>query len=218
MRDAWVLRLLGKQFFQDRARLLAVGKRCVVVRLGCQQRQRVESRRFVILRILLVHLLHGGGVSLGSRFVVRLLAVGIERLQGLDVIAFAFSWGLHLVSLLQLGRGALDGSLFRLVPELIPQAHRLTPVRHGALRVLLFVNKKSLLRLFIPERMQQRDTLFEGLLRVGSARYWEMHRAQLLLCEFLVTMTFVGGHCAGEYRSNTQSPNQFVHGPPPEGV
>src|SRR6202790_4903621 len=155
-------------------------------------------------RMLPVHLLHCRGVSPGSRFVVRFLAVGIERLQGQDVIALAVSRpSLYLAGLLQLRRGPLDGWCVRPIPELMPQAHGLAPVRHGALRVLLFDVEKSLLRLFVPERMQQRDTLFECLLRVRSTRHGKMHRAQLFLCELLVMMTFVGRRPAGECGGNT---------------
>jgi hypothetical protein len=40
--------------------------------------------------------------------------------------------------------------------------------------------------------MQQRDTLFEGLLRLRSTLHGEMHCAQLGLRQFLVMMAFVG--------------------------
>src|SRR6266849_10982607 len=96
----------------------------------------------------------------------------------------------------------------------MPLAHGLAPVRHGALRVLLFDVEKSLLRLFVPERMQQRDTLFECLLRVRSTRHRKMHRAQLFLRKLLVMMTFVSRRRAGECRGNTQNPDQFAHGAP----
>src|SRR5216684_6450365 len=96
----------------------------------------------------------------------------------------------------------------------MPQAHGLAPVRHGALRVLLFDVQKSLLRLFIPERMQQRDTLFECLLRLRSTRHGKMHRAQLFLRKLLVMMSFVSRRRAGECRGNAQNPDQFAHGAP----
>ncbi len=162
----------------------------------------------MVVRILPVHLLHGRGVSPGSRFVVRFLAIGIERLQGEDVIALAGRRpGLHLAGLLQFRRGPLDGWCIRLIPELMPQAHGLAPVRHGALRVLLFDVEKSLLRLFVPERMQQRDTLFECLLRVRSTRHGKMHRAQLFLREVFVMMPFVSRRRARECGGNTQNPD-----------
>src|SRR5271157_1927376 len=157
----------------------------------------------MVVRIFLVDLLHGGAVSPRARFVILSLAVGIERLRSLNVIALAVGWGLRLVGLLQLRRGAFDGGFFRLVPELMPEAHGLAPVRHGALRVLLFDVEKGLLRLFVPERMQQRETLFECLLRVRSTRYGEMHRTQLVLGEFFVMMAIVGDCRAGECSSNT---------------
>ena len=139
---------------------------------------------------------------------VRFLAIGIERLQRLDVIALALSRpSLHLAGLLQLRRGPFDGWCVRSIPQLMPQAHGLAPVRHGALRVLLFDVEKSLLRLFVPERMQQRDTLFECLLRLRSTRHREMHRAQLFLREFLVMMPFVSRRRARECRGNTQNPD-----------
>jgi hypothetical protein len=215
MHNSGMIGLGGEQLLQDRASFLAVGKRGVVIGLGREQRERIKSSRLVVVRILPVHLLHCRGVSPGSRFVVRFLAVGVERLQGQDVIALAVSRpGLHLAGLLQLRRGPLDGWRIRLIPELMPQAHGLAPVRHGALRVLLFDVEKSLLRLFVPERMQQRDTLFECLLRLRSTRHGKMHRAQLFLREFLVMMAFISRRGAGERRGNTQKPDQFAHGAP----
>src|SRR5208283_5873051 len=97
-------------------RLLAVRKCRVVIGLRRQQRERIKSSCLVVVRILLVYLLHGGGVSPRSGFVVGFLAVGIERVQGLDVSALAVGWGFRLVGLLQLCRAALDSSFFRLIP------------------------------------------------------------------------------------------------------
>src|SRR5580658_9458257 len=100
-----------EQLLQDRASLLAIGKSGVVLRLRRQQRERIKRGRFVVVRIFHVHLLHGGGVSPGARVVVSFVAVGIERLEGLYVIAFALSrLGAHLGGIFQLARGPLDGS------------------------------------------------------------------------------------------------------------
>src|SRR5260370_23895165 len=78
MHNSGMIGLGGEKLLQDGAGLLAVGKRGVVVGLRRQQRERIKSSRFVVLRILPVHLLHGRGASPGSRFVVRFLASGIE--------------------------------------------------------------------------------------------------------------------------------------------
>jgi len=121
MRNSGMIGLDREQLLQNGAGFLAVGKRRVIVRLGGQQRERIKSSRLVVVRILPVDLLHRDGVNQGSRSVVRFLAVGIERLQRLDVITLPVSRpGLHLAGLLQLRRGALDGWCVRPIPELMP--------------------------------------------------------------------------------------------------
>jgi hypothetical protein len=88
----------------------------------------------------------------------------------------------------------------------------------GALRVLLFDVEKSLLRLFVPERMQQRDTLFECLLRIRSAPHGKMHRAQLFLRELFVMMAFVGRRGRGRMPQQYTEPRLVCAWSTPVGV
>ena len=70
VRHAGMIRLDGEESFENRGGLLAVCERCIFVRLGSEQRERIERGRFVIVRIGLVHLLHRLGVGFGAGLVV----------------------------------------------------------------------------------------------------------------------------------------------------
>src|SRR5580692_3362709 len=78
VRDAGMVRFDSEEFFQDRGGLLAVGEGFVVVRFGGEQGERVENRRFVIVRIGLVNLLHRVGVRLGANRMVKLFRIAVE--------------------------------------------------------------------------------------------------------------------------------------------
>jgi hypothetical protein len=150
------------QLFQDRSRLLSVRKSCVIVRLGSQQRQCIEGRCLAILGITLVGGFHGFGIRIGSIMKVALLAV-VETFHGSDIVTLAIGLGVQRFRLLDLRLTTLQSGCVRLVPELVPDAHGDSPVRHCALRIVLRDLFEFLLRFLIPERVQQRDTAFEGL-------------------------------------------------------
>ena len=79
-----------------------------------------------------------------------------------------------------------------LIPELVPQAHRHAPMRHGALGIIFRDLHKFLFRFLVPERMQQRDAALERLLHRRRAGNRKMHRAQLGLGEiFVMVMIFI---------------------------
>src|SRR5271155_4262196 len=59
--------------------------------------------------------------------------------------------------------------------------------------------------------MEQRDTIGKCLLRLGAARHREMHRAQLLLSEFLLMMIVVSEGRAAERRSDAENPGHLAN-------
>ena len=74
------------------------------------------------------------------------------------------------------------------VPELMPQAHRHSPMRHRAVRIVLGDLEEFLLRLFIPERMQQGNAALKRMLYRSRACSGEVHGAQLRFGEVLVML------------------------------
>jgi hypothetical protein len=52
-------------------------------------------------------------------------------------------------------------------------------MRHDAVRIVHGDLSEFFFRLFVPERMQQRDSALEGLLHIGRTGNWEGDRAQL---------------------------------------
>src|SRR5580658_4552120 len=105
-----------------------------------------------------------------------------------------------------------------MVPELMPQTHRLAPVSHRAFRILLFGRDKSLLRLLVPERMLQRDSLFKSLLRLSRARHRKMHRPQLVKRNIVMMMFIIAKSQARNCRRQNETPDQLAHNRNPLGV
>ena len=103
----------------------------------------------MIVRIALRDLFHGIGIS-RSPFLVRPLRVLIESIERLDVILFARG-RLHFLGMLQLFPTALQHRQLRAVPQLMPQAHRQSPMRNRALRIILLDLLEFLLCFLIPE-------------------------------------------------------------------
>src|ERR1700688_2040535 len=120
----------------------------------------------------------------------------------MNVIALALGYFLlKFFRLLHIRRAMLKSRLFWLVPKLMPQTQRLAPVSHGAFWIFLLRRDKSLLRLLVPEGMQQRHALLKCHLRRASARYREVHRAQLFRCQFIM-MAIISRSHARKNRSN----------------
>ena len=71
---------------------------------------------------------------------------------------------------------------------------------HGAGRVVLRDLGEFLLRLVIPEGMQQRDAAFKRFLDRSRARNREMHRPQLFRSQIFVVMAFIGQRQNSEQR------------------
>src|SRR5262245_9568929 len=89
VRYAGVLRLLGEDFLQNRAADPLVSEALVIRVGGGDQRERIEDAGFAIPRMLLIDLLHGLRVGLGSGLWRALLVVRVVSGDGGDVVAFA---------------------------------------------------------------------------------------------------------------------------------
>ena len=165
---------MANSFSRTAAGLLAM----IHVLIGSQQRQSVERSGLVVVGIGFVRLLHRCRVGRGTCFIVSLSGAGVESLDCGEVCLLARSG-----VLLQLVPGfdflLAPGDHFRvgLIPELVPQAHRDSPMRHGALRIVFGDLQKFLFRFLVPERMQQGDSALERLLHRCRTGDRKMNRA-----------------------------------------
>ena len=96
---------------------------------------------------------------------IALLGVGIEGVDRGNVASLAISFRMERFRFFYLGQASFDGGLVRIVPKLMPQADGHSPMGHGTMRIIFRDLLKLLGCFFVPERMQQRDTAFERLLR-----------------------------------------------------
>ena len=110
VRHSWMVGILTKHLVEDGDRLLRIDERVFRIRTPRQQRHAIKHRRLVVFGILPVHLLHrfgefavaglviaGGFISI----VVTLLIFAIENREGINVVAFALSFrvqGLRLLN------------------------------------------------------------------------------------------------------------------------
>ena len=76
--------------------------------------------------------------------------------------------GPSVVLLHELRRDRLDYFGVRFIPELVPQAHRNTPVCHGATRIIDGDLGEFLFSFFVPEGMKQRHAALKRLLNAGA--------------------------------------------------
>jgi len=135
---------------------------------------------------------------------MKLFGVAVERGDGGDVRLLT-GVGLVLCCLAGLVRAARNDLGIGLVPELVPQAQGHSPVRHGALRIVLRDFQELLLRLLIPERVQQCDSALEGLLRRGLAGNREVNRAQFGGGQvFVVMLVLVVGGRERKYEKSSE--------------
>ena len=86
-----------------------------------------------------------------------------------------------------------------MIPQLVPLAHRQSPLRHRAFRIILADVRELLLRLLVPERVEQRHAALERFLDCRCARYRKVHAAQLRLGQILVMVPLI----VGEQRKDT---------------
>src|SRR5262249_26308647 len=101
---------------------------------------------------------------------IELVMIRVERRERVEIIAFARGLRAQrqrlrdgVASFLQVGRR-------RRRPNLVPDAHGDTPIRHGAIGFGLGDGGKFLQCLAVPERVQGRERGIEARLNVGAAR------------------------------------------------
>ncbi len=186
MSHARMVRFLDEKLLQDRDRLLAVGSRVIVGRLGGDQRKRVEGAGFDVVGIVCVQTSHRlgirGGPSLYGRrrsvdhlAVVHLVGVPVESGGGINVFVLARSFRAHLLGFCQLGAPFFQVVSAGMLPELMVETHGETPMRHAVLRILSGSLPECRLRLLIFEGVQPRDGLIEGRLRFCIAGNRKRH-------------------------------------------
>ena len=96
---------------------------------------------------------------------LQFFGVVVKGFDGGDVRLLARSgMATSAFRLMNFVQTALDHLGLWMVPELVPQTHRDTPVRHGAVRIVGPNLLELFFRLFVPEGVQQGDAALEGLL------------------------------------------------------
>jgi hypothetical protein len=166
--DAWVVRLLPQDAGQNRGGLLLVGVSLVGCRRGADQSQREEDRGLSILWIARsqpFHRLAPGAGTLLVRDSVRVLVVDFERR---DVVSLALGSGAYGLRFLNRGGTVSQLGGVRWSPDGVIKTHGDPPVTHGAAWVHACYLGEGLFGFVIPEGMQHRDRIIEGLL--GSRR------------------------------------------------
>ncbi len=95
-----------------------------------EQGERVECGRLQVVRVLAVDILHGRDVSPIARC---LLALAVERLDGLDVASLAWS---DVRRVRKAGENLSPGvGILRIAPDRVIVRHRLGPIGHGEARL-----------------------------------------------------------------------------------
>src|SRR5256885_436521 len=98
-----------------------------------------------------------------------------------------------------------------MLPELVIEAHRLSPIGHRTLRIGYGDFGEFLPRLLVLERVQPRDTLIECLLRSSIAGDRERHRAEFRSSD-VVVVALVGGEVDGSQTKQDKTDTDFFHG------
>src|SRR5215470_20415011 len=109
---------------------------------------------------------------------VNLVRLPIVALNGGDIVLLARRHG-QASRLLESGRALLEHRRTRWLPERIVDAHGDAPVAHRTARILRRDRGERLLRLLVPEGVQERDGALEVVLDGGRARDGEVHAAEL---------------------------------------
>jgi hypothetical protein len=127
-------------FYEERRehchRSVLLGKGCVVRRLGCEQRQRIEGARVHIVGVVSVQPAHRQRVSRNADRII-LGAGKIEVGECGDISLFAFGARSQRLRLLHLRPSELHTVSIGAVPDLVEDPHRDAPVRHCAAWVAL---------------------------------------------------------------------------------
>src|SRR5262249_19477134 len=115
----------------------------------------------------------------GAFGMIELVRVAIERSQSANVGLLPLSFGFEFFGMHNQIMAALQIGLQRTPPELVVQAHRLAPVRHGARWVLLGNFLELVVRRLIFKRVQERHATFKWLLYRRGTGSRECHIAEL---------------------------------------
>ena len=173
-----MLGLGGEEPVQDLAGLALLREARVARGSGRDEHLGVKDRRFVIIRETPREVLERGAVRDGTGAVIGLVAVGVKGVDRGDVALLPVrlrpeSGGLF-------GGGAAGGELrwSGRRPDRVVVRRRDAPVRHPALGVLRRDLRERGARLFIPERVEQRDGPREGGLELRLAGERELDRAE----------------------------------------
>src|SRR5436309_16089158 len=146
-----MVRLLSEYFLENLAGLLLVSVGLVSWERRCVEREGVEHRRLAVLRIADVQTLHRLFVGEAARAVIKLVGISIERLDRGDVVSLAFGARPEGLRLFHGHPPLLEGRRVRRLPEWIPEAHRDSPVRHGARGVRRRAGSEGLDPFRVPE-------------------------------------------------------------------
>ena len=171
----------------------------------------------MVVRVGFVDLLHRVRVSLGAGIVLQFLGVAVKDCDGRDVGLLARSGGaVSGFRLVNFFDAMLDYFWVGIVPELVPQAHGHAPVSHGAVRIVGGDLLEFFFGFFVPERVQQSDAAFEGLLHIWRAGNREVDCAELRSGQIFVVMMVIifivvgeGGEC--EDRAEDEQARDAFH-------
>ena len=175
VRGAGVIRLHGEDLLGDLRGSLLLGVGAVVRIGGGLEGEGVEGLRLPILRIAGEHQLHRLLVGGGARAVVEAIRILEEGVRGRDVVSLARRGVSDRLGLLHRFDPSLERGGARRRPDLVPLAHGDAPVGDGTVRVGLGHGREGLRRLQVPEGVQDRHRLVEGLLHRRLARDREAH-------------------------------------------
>jgi len=143
-----------------------------------QQRQSIEHGRFRIVQVVSVHVAHVRFELAHPRTMAGGVGTRKEGSERVEERRLARS-GRQTVRSLEERASALEAGLAGRRPERMPDAHRRTPVGHGAGRVIVDDLGEQPRRLRILERVQKSDRVIELRLYFGGARVAEMNRRGL---------------------------------------
>src|SRR6266700_4784231 len=143
----------------------------------------------MIIWIPLYYLFHRARIC-SRAFLVGPLRMLIESFERLDIILLARD-RVQVLRLLELFATALQHRQLRTVPELVPQAHRHTPMRDSALRIVFFYLLKFLLGFFIPKRVQHGHAAFHWFLHRSRAGGRKVDGPELSFSQVFVMGAFI---------------------------
>ncbi|MCG3159312.1 MAG: hypothetical protein JMDDDDMK_00298 [Acidobacteria bacterium] len=141
-----------------------------------KQRERIERRRFQIVRIIAVNLLHRRSVSQIAR---QLVAFAVQDAKRVNKGFFAAG---ELAGAFDFRQSLAPRFVILLPPEWMVVGHRLAPIAHREIGVGFRRGLKSLQRLFVPERMERGDSTQEialslrrtGVRKINPAQLWRL--------------------------------------------